>query len=553
MGIPLSRRAAAIGVVLLTLAAFGLRAHGIGFGLPHATFDDARVLVDQVAALRAGEPDPDDHRLYPHLVPRVASWLPDPERAPARDDSLEAHLARASRPYLQARWVSVALSLLIVPASYLLARTALGRWPSLFATALVATSLLHVSFAQQERPHGALAAFTALAVLAAVRLRRRAHARAYLAAGVAAALALGSLHSGIAVLLPIAAAHLLRNRTSAGHAAWILAPLGLAALAVRLFYPFQFERAGQLALGAKGEESVLALSGHFVKLEAFDGGGFASVCGSLFSYDPLLFALAVLGLVSVLARPRKPRPDVLVLLAYAVPYALVIGLYGKSAERFALPLLPFLACLAAAPFERFPRLRVLGALLLLVPLGTAWRLGSVRAAPDSYARVAHWIAANVAPERRVVTVLDTNRDLPLARDAAALKADAGWPWPSRWFEYQARLPRPPAGARDLRAPSAVSLPRLSQDPLGALRDCGAELVVVELVGGGPRSRVQREIRTALAGSCERLHRVGPGDDAGGESGTRLFVRQLSPWRPFATRLFALERTGPTLEVYRLAP
>jgi hypothetical protein len=537
-----------VGVLLLALLALGLRARGIGFGLPHATFSDARVLVDQIAALRADEPDPDDHRLYPHLVPRVASWLPDAEASPAPDDELDTHLARAAQPYLQARWVSVLLSLLILPATYKLARLSLARGPSLFATALVATSLLHVSFAQQERPHGALAAFTALAVLAAIHLRRRPSIGAYLLSGVAAALALGALHSGVAVLIPLVAAHLLRERTPARGPAWGLVPPLVVALSIPFFYPFQFAETQRLAVESQGDASVLNLSGHFVKLETFDGGGFSNVLGSLYSHDPLLLALAAVGASTWLLRRSKPGRDQLVLLAYAVPYFLVIGLYGKSAERFALPLLPFLACLAAAPLQRMPRALVPAALLLLVPLGLARRLGHVRAAPDTYSAVAAWVADNVPAERRVLLVLDPNQDLPLAQDAAALAAGESWPWPSRWFEYQLRRPQPLTGARDVRVPSGVPLQQLSADPLAALRACGAEVVVVERVAGGPRSALQRDIRAALARSAARSHVVAPG---AGEEGARLFVRQVSWRRPLFRRLLDVERTGPTLEVYDL--
>ena len=69
----LSRARAAWAVAALALVAFALRARGIGFGLPHATHADARVLVEQVQALEAGEPDPVGHRLYPHLVPWLAA------------------------------------------------------------------------------------------------------------------------------------------------------------------------------------------------------------------------------------------------------------------------------------------------------------------------------------------------------------------------------------------------------------------------------------------------------------------------------------------------
>jgi hypothetical protein len=227
-----SRRGACLGVALITALALLMRVHGIGFGLPHATFSDGRVLIDQVAALRAGEPDPEGHRLYPHLVPHVAAWMPPPAEGPAAG-GLEVHLARAALPFLQARLASVLLSLTLVPATYLLARAVLGRGWSLVATGLVATSLLHVSFAQQERPHGALAGLTAAAVVAALRLRNRPTPGTYVAAGALAARALGAHHTRLAVLPPHAAAHLQRRRERAtAGAARLTATVLLIGLAV---------------------------------------------------------------------------------------------------------------------------------------------------------------------------------------------------------------------------------------------------------------------------------------------------------------------------------
>ena len=561
-----TRRGAALSVLFLTIAALALRLHGLGFGLPHFTHDDGRALVAQVEALRAGQPDPDGRRLYPHLVPRVVTWWPAPgELSP--DAPLSEHLARAGWPFLEARCASVWLSLLILPATYLLARTVLRRPGALFATALVATSLLHVSFSQQERPHGALASFTAWTVVAAVALRRRPSAARYLLCGLLAALAVGSLHSGLAVLPPLLAAHLLRERGERRlSAAWALVPLLLVGCAFLLFYPFHFGGhpggSGAGGLARQGGESVFDLSGHFVKLEHFDGGGFAAVLGSLVSYDPVLSLLGALGLGAVLvswrgARAGGPRVrNALVLAAYALPYLLAVGLYGKSPERFGLPLLPFVACLGAFGLARLPApppLRAaLGVLLVGATTVPAWQLTRVRAAPDTYARTAAWIEENVGRDERAIAVLDPWQDLPLARSPEALAANAGWPWSSPWLLYQEALPRAIAGGRDLRVPAGPRPAELESDPLGVLERLGARWVAVELTPGrGPRSRTQRAVREALVAGAELVHRSSPlrVDDGGSE---RLFVRQVSWRRPVFLRLLAARCTGPTIEVYDLA-
>jgi hypothetical protein len=574
-GIP--RTAAALLVAALALAALALRARGIGFGLPHATHADARVLVAQVEALENDRPDPAGHRLYPHLVPRLAALAA--RRAPPLPPGADAsdHRARASEPWLRARWVAVLCSLPLVPLTYRLARAVLARGPALFAAALVATSLLQLSFSQQERPHSALASTTALAVCAALHLRRRPGWTSYSLAGLALALALGSLHSGLAVIPPLLAAHWLRRRAPAGEprrGGWrgglrFALTLGLGALSVPLFYPFHLRgpdgaRAApreNLRLEEQGERPVLNMSGHFVDLGSFDGSGFAEAGGAVYAYDPLLALLCAAGLASLLLRrPRagaETRRDGLVLLAYALPYTLAIGLYAKTPERFTLPLAPFAAIAAARGAgllaARIPRaLAWCAALLALAfPAYLCLRLGSLRAAPDTYAEAAAWIERELEPTIPVALLLDPYQDLPLVPDAPSLAANAARPWASPWTAYLAAQPSLPPG-RELRAaPAPGRAPAgLAADPLAAFAELGARYAVVELVPSGPKSDVQRAVREFLAAETERRFRSSPLVADTGKS-ERLFSRSVSFANPMFARVLAARCTGPTLEIYRL--
>ena len=128
--------------------------------------------------------------------------------AAAQDAPLAEHLAAAARPQLQVRLTIALLASLIVPATWLLVSWFVGRSWAFFAAALVAASLLDVSFSQQSRPHAVSGAVFLAAVLAAVRMRRSADLPSYLLAGGAAALAIGCLQSGITVLPPLVVAYL---------------------------------------------------------------------------------------------------------------------------------------------------------------------------------------------------------------------------------------------------------------------------------------------------------------------------------------------------------
>ncbi len=60
---------------------------------------------------------------------------------------------------------------------------------------------------------------------------------------------------------------------------------------------------------------------------------------------PLFFSPNEPLLALVRWRSRERDPGRLVVLSFALPYALVVGLYARSYQRFLLPLLPFLALL----------------------------------------------------------------------------------------------------------------------------------------------------------------------------------------------------------------
>src|SRR5262249_39747635 len=148
-------------------------------------------------------------------------------------------------------------------------------------------------------------------------------------------------------------------------------------------------------------------------LKSFNGGGFAVVLDTLISFEPVATALALVGvgaLIVQLARRKargepSDRGDLWVVLAYAVPYFVAVGLYAKSFDRFVIPLLPFVALLAAfgaraiahgaaralAPSSRAKLVAALAVVLLLPSTLFAWKLGSIRAADDTWTRAAAWV------------------------------------------------------------------------------------------------------------------------------------------------------------------
>jgi hypothetical protein len=199
---------------LLVLGA-ALRLVGIGYLLPEVINRDGMVLRKQVEILRGGPATPESHPwyygFYPHVMARIAVLVPEETSKPDGPVDLARHLELASAPWVRLRIVSALLSLLAIPATYLLGRRFLDRGGALFAAALVATSLHHIVLAIQEKPHATATSFIAIALVSASRLRRRPDIFAYLACGAAVGLALGSLQTAGACLFAAGAAFQLRR------------------------------------------------------------------------------------------------------------------------------------------------------------------------------------------------------------------------------------------------------------------------------------------------------------------------------------------------------
>lgn len=574
---PIAPFATGLALAALCVLGFALRLRGVGHLLPTITQLDASAVLAQVHELRVRADDGEAKTrtmYYPQLLSRVVSWLPAPEEPEAGAPAgVEEHLERASAPWIQVRIVSIALSMLLVPLTWLFAKRFVGSAWALLSAALVATSLLHVAFSVQERPHGTAASFMLLAVLAAMHLRRSPSLLAYLQAGVAAGLAVGALHYGGFAAFALVGAFVLCLRERRRRPLFDVAGIAIALLAIAVFfrwlYPFYFE--GNSALlhfqNVRGEQA-LNLSGQPLLLERFRGGGFLAMASNLYSYDPALLLVAIVGLAALASRLRaggwgtvEPgrRGDALVAASFLLPYLVVIGMYDESWERFLLAILPYLAALGAYGVRRCagaiaakarPLLAALAPAFAVVP---AFQLGSARAAPDTLHLAAIWVEENVGPEDRVVVV--PYIDLPVLDGDAAMADNAKRPWGSNWTRYQMRLreeqklgPRREVflfpGAR-LEAKKAIE-----EDPIGYFRGFGARYVVLaatdneQIAWWKARDILMRENRLVGRFTCARV-------DTGSNVGLlQRFV--TNPLRmPFFVFVMRSVRMGPVIEVFRL--
>lgn len=338
---------ARLALVLIVLVAFALRLWGLPFGLPYIIQpDEPSVEMRALHMWLTGDPNPhyfvypslyyDLQALWAAMVGHIAGLLsPDLPRHP---------LLHLPFYYLAGRVLTAIIGALTVVVTYLIGRTLNVRL-GLIATLFLAVAAQHVQQSHYITVDAPTALFTALTALFAVRaLRGEGSRREIILAGLCAGLAAGTKYNaGVALLLPLTAALLAR----ASSWRWRLGMGALAGLvagaAFLLTTPFA------LLDPAPFLRSLHVIANHYATGHPGAEGSDNALwyVGYLWSDGmlPPLTLLALAGLVAVATRYRRAG---LALLAFVLPYyALLCSTYVRF-DRNLLPLIPFLALLAAA-------------------------------------------------------------------------------------------------------------------------------------------------------------------------------------------------------------
>ena len=572
------RRIASIALALLVALTLGVRLWGIEFLEPQWTEQDTQ-LVQHLRMERTGNADEESGfaDAYPYVLPYLLRAMPQMTEVQDEPRTLEEHLAVCRSLFTETRRFVALLSCLTLPLAYVLARRFVSRGWALYAAALCSASLLTHTFAQQARPHAAAAPFMLLAVVAALRLRERPTWSNYALAGLAAALGVGVLHNGVAVVLAGLAAHFLRagERRASDHLK-LLVPIAIVATALPLFYPFFFSPSEQVE-AAKLETSEVGVTfgRHVVDYEQFSFGGARTMLRTLANYEPGLGVLLVLALglwiVQRARRATQPEPAArgatLVVLAYVLPYGLVLASFNETFDRFLISLVPYAAVFAAWGLERAtsvrgaPRIASIGlaALALALQATACVRLSWLRAEDDPMERAASYVAASFDPATTPLFVAPTI-DLPLARTEESLFNKRGGRRIaySRWAKYQAhRKDNPPPEPRwDIRYFGASkelgfqTADSIAEDPAGFLDALGPGIYVVDSgkLSGHPSERAFYEVVRARGELLwrEAPHAEGPWRD------TPISFQPMDAAPGVIWRVLTAASVGTPVEIYRVA-
>jgi hypothetical protein len=323
--------------------------------------------------------------------------------------------------YLLGRVVTAIFGAATLAILGLTGRLAYGRTIGILAAAFLAVDLLHVRDSHWVTTDVPLTFLVALATYYALRYWRDGRLIDAGAAGLVAGFATSMKYPGGLVFLALLAAHAARRP---GETPWrrvagrdTVTAAALAAGGFVLGTPFALLTPVAFVRGVLDEL-------HQVHTVQF--GNEADAPGYLFhlayslpeAMGWPLYLLALAGLVWALAE-RGARE--VVLLAFAVPYLLVIVTWSSRFERYVIPLLPCFLLLAAVAVVRGvgwltargllgkrsgPRVAAAGiavvAMLLIAPaLGRVGAYHRLLARPDTRALGADWIEHQVPPSTRI--------------------------------------------------------------------------------------------------------------------------------------------------------
>ena len=549
-----------LALVAIVALAFLLRFRGLHHQLPHWTYLDGYVELVQAQHMRdpASVPWPDMNLgYYPYLTSSFAALLPDVPADHGGSGALEVALAEAREPWMRIRLAAILLSLGAIVGTWALARRFANGPCALLAAALVTTSLVHVTYSSEQRPHGPTSGMVTLALWALVAWREGNTVRSALVAALAVTLAIAALQSSFALLVSVAIAWWLRERRGSALRELALALGALAILAVgfRLAYPFHFdERAGSAGEYDTGAETMW-MGGHALYVERFHARGFGVMLNTFLGFDPWLLVLSTLALVAFgVARVRgrmdangPSRPARWILLGYAAPLVPLLAILVAWASGRAWKSL--------GERWRNPASAVaLATIVLAPPLAAAWHLGTLREREDTFESAARWLERNAKPGSDRILLLQ-NIDLPLAYSRESL-AELNDSQTLFWTKFQRTLPpelqspaafhvaRPPRQSDEEEANAEYLTPR-------KLRDNGFRYVVsMPPRRGGVNDAEAVEALKALRKGLQKVATFSPaGED---ERRTRApdfgfgVTESSTLWNLISIRAF-----GPRIEIFEL--
>jgi 4-amino-4-deoxy-L-arabinose transferase-like glycosyltransferase len=403
----------------------GLRLWGIDFGLPHLYHaDEWRLVMPALSMLHTGDLNPHEflygsllryllaavylvYATYGRWTGSLAGAHDIPVFGPEAIREVYAYPVPAI--YVLGRAATAMLGALTIVVIYAAGRRSLGGPGAFVAGLALAVSPLHVVHSHFITADVPLAFFVALCFLFALQAAEDGGRGAYALVGVAAGLAAATKHSGVLAGAFLVAAHMFRppgNRRGS----YLLIGVAAAGASYLIATPFAALDFSTWWAGVRQAGTLYDLPGRSV-----EGSSARWYLHLLFEPPQASITIAAsLGLAAALWRRQRVA---WLSLAFLAPYLLLFSLKTARAPRTLVPVVPFLALLAAhgalvaaAWLQRIgrPLARSRAAIAtLLVTLVLAWptyaAVGHARdfARPEVRTLTRRWIEGHLPPQARI--------------------------------------------------------------------------------------------------------------------------------------------------------
>ena len=304
---------------------------------------------------------------------------------------LDPELLRAS-----AMLGEIVVGLFAIVAAERLATRVAGPRMGLTVALVLALEPLHIRYSLVPGPDVLLTLFVTLGLLETIGVLQRGRRRDSVLAGLFMGLGIATKYSPALLVLPLAIAHAWSPTRARG--ARFATSLAVAIGTFAACSPFSWlDLAGHR--GELGAEISAFLHG------PFGAGAHPAALTYALGIVPrdLGWPLALLLAVAVIRSLVRPSRERVVLLAYALPFALVLGVATSAFDRYLLPIVPVLLVLGASGIRdglALPSLRrwiPVVAVAGLAGLGfSCGRYVREALARDSRALAREWITARLA-------------------------------------------------------------------------------------------------------------------------------------------------------------
>ena len=404
-------------LLLILLAAAALRLHNVAFGLP--ALNDADEPLFMMTALEMLQKHSFNPGWFGHpgtitlyCLALISLGVGVVGIATGRFADTDAFVAAVYADpgvlFLPGRLFIVACGVACVWLTYRLGKRLGGPRLGLIAAAFLAVNSVHIQYSQIIRTDVQATVFMLLCAVSTVGILQDGRMRHHVWAGIWVGLACATKWpTAIVILTPIAAI-LWRGWGTSGM--WLrlvlifaiaLAALNIASPFLLLDYPTVLQN---LAGEARTTHPGATGSGLFGNLGWYVGHPLLN------SFGFMGLALAATGLATII-RARAPA---LVILPTLVAFFLLIGAQALLWERWVVPMLPFIAMLAAYGVSALAAFlpthlkhhtrtaEIMVAVLVMLPMLQATRVAAATRAEDTRQVASQWIERHVSPGSSIV-------------------------------------------------------------------------------------------------------------------------------------------------------